>query len=830
MITVLVTGCGGAIGLCAAAGLRKDPRKIRIIGVDSDTYSAFFHFKEKAAIFSKTCLIPSAQEEDYVSKIIEICDKESVDAIFPGTDAELEKLSLLRESLEQKGTHVILSSPETVRICRDKWLTWSKLHKFVPFAKTALPEAGIEEALRFTGLPAIVKPRSSWGSRNVYLVNSVDEARAVVSTVDNSAIQTALVGEEYTVDCLANKDGKLLRCVPRKRLRIYGGLSFQGITVFDEEIVKLSKKITEHLALVGPFNFQLMKNNGKQILFEINARLAGTSALSIEAGVNLPLLAVMDALGMKLPDSFDFKEGLVLSRYFEEVYFREPRRFKAVIFDLDDTLFDEKQYVYSGFAAVSSYAAQKLGIDEKNLYSLLVETFQNQGRKNVFDFALKKLNVYTKDLVDDMVRIYRTHLPSIDLYDDSLRVLNNIRDYRIGLITNGDKKVQESKIDALGIRKFFNVILYADEYGGNSNIEVFSVALKKLGVKASESIYIDNNPIERLPLAKKSGIHTARLLKGEYRSLKAYWNQPKPDYEIENLSDILGIIGISKAGSCSSTCFEGKKAAFISTNKVSSENLKKSSPYVQKKNITVVISQPMYLPPASYFRIMREADVFVFLDSVQFEPRSWQCRNRVKSPNRTSWLSVPVKPENNLAICDTEIDNSKPWRKQHWHAINAYYGKAKFFNLYAPFFKAFYSAEWNKIALLNINFTEYLAEQLGISPIFVRASRLGLTGKRTKMLLEICKMFDADRYVSSIGSKNYMEENGAESLFEKEGINVEYVQVNLPRYPQLFGEFISELSVVDLLFNCGPDASKIIAAPPPEMETRIIRVLSSIQK
>jgi hypothetical protein len=354
--------------------------------------------------------------------------------------------------------------------------------------------------------------------------------------------------------------------------------------------------------------------------------------------------------------------------------------------------------------------------------------------------------------------------------------------------------------------------LYADDYGGNSNGEVFSVALKELGVKASETIYVDNNPIERLPLAKAMGIHTVRLMRGDSRLLKASENQPRPDYEVETLRDILDIIGVSKEVSCSSTSVIEKTEASISESKHRSENLKTNVLQVKQKKVTVVISQPTYLSWTGYFRIMQEADVFVFLDSVQFEPRSWQCRNRLKSPSGSSWLTVPIRHKGNLAICDTEIDNSKSWRKQHWNAINIYYGKAKFFDLYAPSFKTFYSAEWSDIASLNINFTKFLAGQLGISPIFVRASRLGLTGKRTKLLLEICKMFDANRYVSSIGAKDYMEADGAKAIFDEKGIEVEFLTANFPKYPQLFGEFIPGLSVVDLLFNCGPEASKFLFA------------------
>ena len=225
---------------------------------------------------------------------------------------------------------------------------------------------------------------------------------------------------------------------------------------------------------------------------------------------------------------------------------------------------------------------------------------------------------------------------------------------------------------------------------------------------------------------------------------------------------------------------------------------------------TVVISQPTYLPWAGYFRIMKEADVYVFLDNVQFEQRSWQSRNRIKSVKEFSWLTIPTHHSSQSRISDVEIDNSKEWMRQHFTAIKTSYGKAPYYGDYCHFFKSVYESKWTKLALLNIYLIKYFAKQLGLSPIFVSASKLELAGKRTNLLLDICKMFGADRYVSSIGAKNYMEEDGAKSIFEKEGIKVEFLQVNLPKYPQLFGEFIPGLSVVDLVFNCGPDASKIL--------------------
>jgi len=152
---------------------------------------------------------------------------------------------------------------------------------------------------------------------------------------------------------------------------------------------------------------------------------------------------------------------------------------------------------------------------------------------------------------------------------------------------------------------------------------------------------------------------------------------------------------------------------------------------------TVVISQPTYLPWAGYFRIMKEADVYIFLDNVQFEQRSWQSRNRIKSVEKFVWMTIPTHHESQSRICDVEIDNSKPWKRQHQTAIKTSYGKAPYFGDYYPFLKSVYESRWTELALLNICLIKYFAGKLGLSPIFVRASKLGLEGKRTALLLDI---------------------------------------------------------------------------------------------
>ncbi|MCK4528882.1 HAD-IA family hydrolase, partial [candidate division WOR-3 bacterium] len=211
-------------------------------------------------------------------------------------------------------------------------------------------------------------------------------------------------------------------------------------------------------------------------------------------------------------------------------------------FDLDNTLYNEKQFVRSGFRAVSNYMVEKYGINEERLYDLLLSTFSKQGREKVFDKALKKLNLYKKEIVLEMVEVYRNHSPKITIYRDTQEVLPKLKKkYRVGLITGGVKKVQESKVKALNIEGFFDSITYAIEHNGKNNTQVFMATLEKLRVKPSESIYIDDNPLKGFFVARKLGIHTVRILRGEHKELKG--DKPYyPEFEIRNLRQLLNII------------------------------------------------------------------------------------------------------------------------------------------------------------------------------------------------------------------------------------------------------------------------------------------------
>jgi carbamoyl-phosphate synthase large subunit len=323
LLTVLITGCGGAAGQGIVKALRIQSDDLRLIGADADSYAGFFHLKDTG--LSKAYCLPCSDRSNYISEVINLCRKETVDVVFPGSDAELMKLATHRENLEKFGTKVIVSTIESLTICRDKWLTYDRLKKAVPMVRSALADEGVEKALGFTGLPAVVKPRMGWGSKQVYKVQNNSQAKIILKEINNPIIQTWLDGEEYTVDCFADKTGKPVCVVPRRRIKIFHGLSFEGVTVRDIQLVNLGIKITAEIPIYGPFNFQAKIVDGKPLIFEINPRFAGSGILTVHAGANIPLLAVQEACGMKIPKDVEFEEGVVFSRVFDEVFFKIPK-------------------------------------------------------------------------------------------------------------------------------------------------------------------------------------------------------------------------------------------------------------------------------------------------------------------------------------------------------------------------------------------------------------------------------------------------------------------------------------------------------------------------
>lgn len=221
-----------------------------------------------------------------------------------------------------------------------------------------------------------------------------------------------------------------------------------------------------------------------------------------------------------------------------------------------------------------------------------------------------------------------------------------------------------------------------------------------------------------------------------------------------------------------------------------------------------VIMQPTYLPWMGYFDLMDNADVFVIFDTVQFEKQAWQQRNRIKTAKKESkWLTVPVVQELGQRIRDVKIKAFNPWRRKHWGSIEQYYKRAPYWKPYSEGLAAIYAQPWDSLFELNLTLLNFLKDQLGITTKLVCASDIPVSGEKVGLLVNICHYLKADVYISPVRAAEYIEED---NMFVAGGITLRYHQYEHPVYPQLFGEFLSHMSVIDLLFNQGPKSLEII--------------------
>ena len=219
---------------------------------------------------------------------------------------------------------------------------------------------------------------------------------------------------------------------------------------------------------------------------------------------------------------------------------------RAIIFDLDDTLYDEMQFVRGGFEAVSSYTSKNANVNQNVVYQLLLDVLEKHGRGQTFDIALKKLGLYNKNLIPKLVKVYRTHKPKLSLYSEVRTVLSTLRKqgYKLGLITDGNVEVQRNKVEALKIKDFFDCIIFSDEYGiekQKPNPFPYQKALKELKASARETIYVGDNPYKDFVSAKKLGIHTIRIMRGQYKNVTLN-KEFEAEYQIINLGELIDIV------------------------------------------------------------------------------------------------------------------------------------------------------------------------------------------------------------------------------------------------------------------------------------------------
>lgn len=330
-VNVLVTPAGSGMAIVAIKALLQDPN-IKVVAADMNCFAAGLFLAHKGYV------VPPINDKSFFNTLENIVRKENVHVILPCLDTFLLPFCEKRKEFEKIGVKMVLSPCETVKICRDKWVLYEKLHKTIPMPRSVIPYGSSNSNLdvdpqKNIEFPVVVKPRAGSGSKRVFIAEDEAELDLYLRKVHDPIIQEYVFGEEYTVDMLVDKDHKPLVIVPRKRLEVKAGISVKGIIQMKKEIIDMGESLCSLLRFFGPVNFQavLDERDGLPKLTEVNPRIAGGMSLTIAAGVNIPLLSVYLALGEKVVIG-SIHDGLCMSRYYEEIVFtaKDARKFNKL--------------------------------------------------------------------------------------------------------------------------------------------------------------------------------------------------------------------------------------------------------------------------------------------------------------------------------------------------------------------------------------------------------------------------------------------------------------------------------------------------------------------
>ena len=215
----------------------------------------------------------------------------------------------------------------------------------------------------------------------------------------------------------------------------------------------------------------------------------------------------------------------------------------------------------------------------------------------------------------------------------------------------------------------------------------------------------------------------------------------------------------------------------------------------------VAIHQPNFIPWLGFFYKLAQADTFILLDTVQFSTGSYTNRTRIRSSEGDRWLTIPVKHHFGDPIRDVVSTPGKQWRAEHLTTLRMCYGRYRFFDDVFPLVESWYRENVSDhLAEFNENIIRRVAELLNFRTNIVRSSTLGCTGSKTELILCLARSVGASVYLSGQGGATYQDEQG----FRNAGIELRYSDFIHPVYPQRYVPFVTGLSILDMLFSCGP--------------------------
>ncbi len=521
-LRILFTSVGRRVELIQAfreAAKRKEVT-LEIYGADCDLSAPALFFCDRKI---QTCRI---REAGYIPQLVELCEQHAIDLLIPTIDTDLLLLAQNKHLFEQIGTRVLISSEKKIMICRDKRLTADYFISCGLYAP--VPVDRVENYTN--GYPCFIKPKDGSSSIDAYKVEDSVQLQALSERVQDYIIQPFIEGREYTVDILCDFEGNPILVTPRQRLAVRSGEVLKTRIVHDEKIEQECLKLIEDYKPCGPMTVQLIRQKDTDIDYyiEINPRFGGGAPLSMKAGAD-EADAILDLL---LDRKIVYKknaarEGAVYSRFDQSICITEEQMLikisnildvpshttglRAIVFDLDDTLYSEKEYVRSGYHQISRLFLGR----QQEVYDQLWNAFVQ--KHNAIDEMLHQQGIYSEELKEKCLRIYRFQQPDIHLYEGVVSMLESLRKhgYKLGLLTDGRVEGQHAKINALGLTTLFDEIIVTDEMAGHGDVAAFrkpssicfEIMQRRLGVPYEQMAYVGDNMKKDFSAPQMLGMH-----------------------------------------------------------------------------------------------------------------------------------------------------------------------------------------------------------------------------------------------------------------------------------------------------------------------------------
>jgi len=319
-VNVLITSAGrrGALVKCFKDTIKEmEICSGKVISIDASPLAAALYLSDKHYI------VPRISDPNYINILLNICKEENIKLIIPTIDTELLILSHNKKKFEKNGIRIAISDTKVIEICSNKLKTFQffKENNILTVETFSYCQVDKKQNINY---PLFIKPCSGSASINTYKINNRKELDFFIDYIENPVIQEYAEGQEFTMDILADFNGKVINVVPRERIEIRAGEINKGRTVKDGKIIEYAKNITEKLGAVGPITIQCFKKGNEIKFTEINPRFGGGYPLSFAAGANYPELLIRMVLGEKITKKLgEFDENLIMLRWEDAVFIKE---------------------------------------------------------------------------------------------------------------------------------------------------------------------------------------------------------------------------------------------------------------------------------------------------------------------------------------------------------------------------------------------------------------------------------------------------------------------------------------------------------------------------